>query len=145
MIYGHDMGQIQTLILHLSAKAQYFMSMWINHYAMAAFSMLQTSLLRTAMLHVCSECPLHELTNALSLWIIHLHIELYKSILPSTRHSALDPPKRGILLPSVILMIAIVSVLKVWPRFKQGLMEFLCFAFVHVQSSDTGFSTNLDI
>lgn len=90
-----------------------------------------------------SACPLREMTTALSLWIIHLYIELYKSILASTRHSAylqvkhnFFPPERGIQLPSVILMIVVVGVLKVWPRFKQGLMEFPCFGFVHAQSCD---------
>lgn len=42
-------------------------------------------------------------------------------------------------------MIVIVGVLKVWPRFKGGLMEFVCFAFVHAESSNTCLSTDLDI
>jgi len=53
MGYGPDVGQIQTLILHLSIKAQYFMSMCINQYAMADnfLQELQTSLVWTAMLN----------------------------------------------------------------------------------------------
>lgn len=54
MGYGHDMGQIQTLILHLSIKAQYLMSICINQYAMADnfLQELQTSLVWTATLNV---------------------------------------------------------------------------------------------